>query len=405
MTMQSALTPFRYRAVDPKGRRVRGVSDAASESALTRELEGRGLIVIEVGSAERDATAGEPASGSRADVLEATRALAALLAAGVPLARALTIAATIVPTRIAVTLEDVRTRISAGGALADALGRHPRTFSPLYRGVVRAGERSGDLATSFEALAIQLDGDARVRARLQSATIYPALLAVAGTITVAMLVFVVLPRFAELLEDSHSALPASTAALLAASRWLTAAWPVLLGALLVLATATVGASRTDRGRRAIAELWVRTPVIGALRRHVLAGRFARLLAVLLGGGAPLLTALEDTFESLADPLARDEVARVRARVREGRSLHGALEEGDLFPPVLARLVAVGEESGSLRDFLGRSAEMCETRAERTLERLVALIEPTMIVAFGILIAFVALSLLQAIYGVDASSFQ
>jgi type II secretory pathway component PulF len=95
----------------------------------------------------------------------------------------------------------------------------------------------------------------------------------------------------------------------------------------------------------------------------------------------------------------------RARVREGRSLHGALEEGDLFPAVLGRLVAVGEESGTLRDFLARSAELCEARAERSLERLVTLIEPTMIVAFGILIAFVALSLLQAIYGVDASSFQ
>lgn len=405
MKMETSLTPYSWQAVDAAGHRVRGVGEAASAIALTRELEGRGLIVIDVGDAGRERAAGGRRGASRQDVLEATRALAALLAAGVPLVRALTIAASIVPPRVAATLDDVRTRISAGSALADALGRHPAAFSPLYRGVVRAGERSGDLAESFNALAKQLDGEARLRARLLSATIYPALLAVAGTITVAMLVLFVLPRFAELLADAHSTLPATTAALLAASNWLGHAWPVVVAAVVGIVAAVVGMSRTESGTRAIAGLLVRAPVVGTLRRNILASRLARLLAVLLGGGAPLLTALDDTFDSLSDPLARDEVARVRARVREGRSLHGALAEGSLFPPVLARLVAVGEESGSLRAFLERSAELCEERAERTLERLVTFIEPAMIVAFGVLIAFVALSLLQAIYGVDATTFR
>jgi general secretion pathway protein F len=403
--MESSLTPYSWQAVDAAGHRVRGVGEAASPIALTRELEGRGLIVIDVGDAGRERTPGGPRAASRQDVLEATRALAALLAAGVPLVRALTIAASIVPPRVAATLDDVRTRISAGSALADALGRHPSAFSPLYRGVVRAGERSGDLAESFNALAKQLDGEARLRARLLSATIYPALLAVAGTITVAMLVLFVLPRFAELLADAHSTLPATTAALLAASNWLGHAWPVVVVMLVGIVAAVVGMSRTESGTRLIAGLLVRAPVVGTLRRNILASRLARLLAVLLGGGAPLLTALDDTFDSLSDPLARDEVARVRARVREGRSLHGALAEGSLFPPVLARLVAVGEESGTLRAFFERSAELCEERAERTLERLVTFIEPAMIVAFGVLIAFVALSLLQAIYGVDATTFR
>ena len=405
MPMETSLTPFRWQAVDAAGHRLRGTGEAASAVALTRELEGRGLVVVEVGSAAGEQGARGARPGSRQEVLEATRALGALLAAGVPLARALTIAASIVPPRVAATLDDVRTRISAGSTLADALGRHPAAFTPLYRGVVRAGERSGDLAESFAALARQLEGEARLRSRLLSAMIYPALLAVAGTITIAMLVLFVLPRFAELLADSHSTLPATTAALLAISHWLGRAWPVVLMLLVVAAATGAGASRTGEGRRAIARFLVRAPVIGTLRRNILGSRLARLLAVLLGGGAPLLTALDDSYDSLDDPLARDEVARVRARVREGRSLHAALGEGTLFPPVLARLVAVGEESGTLRDFLERSAALCEERAERTLDRLVTFIEPAMIVAFGVLIAFVALSLLQAIYGVDATSFR
>jgi general secretion pathway protein F len=405
MKMEISLTSFSWQAVDAGGRRVRGTGEAASAIALTRELEGRGLVVLDVGNATGARLASGPGAGSRQDVLEATRALGALLTAGVPLVRALTIAGSIVPPRVAATLDDVRGRISAGGSLADALGRHPGAFSPLYRGVVRAGERSGDLAESFTALAKQLDGEARLRARLLSATIYPALLAVAGTITIALLVLFVLPRFAELLADAHSSLPATTAALLAASHWLGRSWPVVIAALAAIAATVPLIARSPGGRRAIATFLVRAPVVGTLRRNILASRLARLLSVLLGGGAPLLTALDDSFDSLSDPLARDEVARVRALVREGRSLHGALAEGSLFPPVLARLVAVGEESGSLRSFLERSAELCEERAERSLERLVTLIEPAMIVAFGIVIAFVALALLQAIYGVNAASFR
>ena len=406
MATTTAPGQFRYQAVDRTGRRVRGVAEAASERVLTSELESRGLVVVDVelAAVAPDATR-QPGTGSRAEVLEATRAIAALLGAGVPLARALSIGSSIVPPAMAATMEEVRARISTGTALSEALAHHPRLFPPMYRGVVRAGERSGALADAFGSLVQQLESEARVRARLLSATIYPALLAVAGTITVGVLVLFVLPRFAELLADAHASLPRSTAALLATSHWLQHAWPFVLGGIVVLVAIVLAASRTDAGRRAIATVLVRAPVLGTLRRNILASRFARLLVVLLGGGAPLLVALDDTWESLVDPLARDEVARVRARVREGRTLHGALGEGELFPPVLARLVAVGEESGSLLAFLQRSAELCEERADRTLQRLVTFVEPAMIVTFGLLIAFVALSLLQAIYGVDATSFR
>lgn len=350
-------------------------------------------------------TSGQVEDASRREMLEATRAVAALLASGVPLARALTIAGSMVPSRAASLLDAVRAQIAVGTSLAQALATHPRSFSPLYRGVVRAGERSGHLAGAFASLAKQLEADERLRARLFSASLYPALLAFAGTATIIVLVQFVLPRFAELLDGAHARLPATTAALLATSQWLHGSWQWLLVVLLGIIVLGVAGAHTESGQRAFASLLVRVPIVGSLRRNALASRFTRLLSVLLGGGAPLLTALDDTYESLADPLARDEVARVRARVREGRSLHDALSAGSLFPAVVPRLVAVGEESGNLRDFLARTADLCEERADRTLQRLVTLIEPAMILAFGVLIAFVALSLLQAIYGVDASAFR
>ena len=142
-----------------------------------------------------------------------------------------------------------------------------------------------------------------------------------------------------------------------------------------------------------------------MRKDALAARFARLVGTLHGGGAPLLSALDDATESLGDPIAREEASRIRARVREGGSLHQAIEEGTLFPPLLSQLVAVGEESGRLEEFLLKAADIFEGRTDRAVQRLMSLLEPAMIVVFGAVVALVALSLLQAIYGVNAGSFR
>ena len=153
------------------------------------------------------------------------------------------------------------------------------------------------------------------------------------------------------------------------------------------------------------KMMVNTPLVGTFRRHVLASRFARLVGVLLYGGSPLLNALDDTIHSLGDPLAQDEVLRIRTRVREGASLHGALAEGALFPDLLGQLVTVGEEAGRLQEFLDKAAEIFEQSTQRALQRLVAIAEPLMIVIFGGIVGLVALSLLQAIYGINAGSFR
>ena len=404
----SAVT-WRWRAVDAAGHRARGTADAETPAALRRTLEARGLVVLDIEpTATRDpvtdARAG-PRTASRRDVLELTRALAALLAAGVPLSRALATASAITPGAMAGVVDDLRQRIERGDALTAALESHPRLFPPLFTGVVRAGERSGNLAGAFAALATQLERDAKLRERLLSASIYPLLLVVTGLGAVAVLVLFVLPRFAALLVGTGATLPRSTAMLLAAADFAGRTWPLLLGALVLFALVAASAARTEGGRRAWARALLDAPGVGTLRRLTLAARFARLLGVLIAGGAPLLSALDDARQSLADPLARDEVMRVRGRVRDGVSLNAAVAEGTLFPPLLARLVAVGEEAGRLAEFLDRAAVICEDRATRLLERLVAIVEPLMIVLLGGIVAFVALSLLQAIYGIDASAFR
>jgi len=270
---------------------------------------------------------------------------------------------------------------------------------------VRAGERSGDLDSAFGRLADQLERDEQLRGRILSAAIYPLLLAIVGSIAVTVLLMFVLPRFVELLEGSGAALPRSTAFLLALSSALQRYWPALLLAMGSILAAGLWGRTTPGGRRLWARVLLGIPLVRTLRRYALAARFARLTGVLLGGGAPLLTALDDATESIGDPIARDDVARIRTRVREGASLRQAISEGPLFPPLLAQLVAVGEEAGRLREFLLKSADIFEDRTERSTQRLATLAEPAMIVVFGVIVAFVALSLLQAIYGINAGSFR
>lgn len=398
---------FSYRAVDPAGRKLRGLEVAPSPVAVRGTLDGRGLIVLEVSETDsgRGVSGARGHLGAKPDLLEVTRALAALLPAGLSLSRALASAQEVAGGQVGAVLNEVQLRVERGERLAEALAEHPATFSPLYIGLVRAGERSGNLAGAFQRLAHQLERDQQLRSKLISVSIYPLLLAVAGGLAILVLLLLVIPRFVELLQGTGAALPRSTALVLALSTGLRQCWPLLLALPVGAGLLLTWMRTTEEGQRAGARVLLGAPLLRPFRQNALGARFARLLGTLLGGGAPLLSALDDTIESVGDPLARDEAIRIRSRVREGVALNRAIGEAGFFPPMLTQLVTVGEEAGQLQQFLLKAADILEERTERLLQRLVSLIEPMMILFFGGIVGFVALSLLQAIYAVNAGSFR
>jgi len=396
---------YAYKAVDPQGRRTKGRLSASSPDVVVRDLQGQGLLALEVQERQPNGNgAGGLGLGRRRAVLEFTRAVASLLPAGMPLARALGAGTTAAPESVRPALESIRSKVERGEELAAALGEHPRLFSSLYVGLVRAGEKSGSLDNSFERLTAHLERDGELRSKLVSMSIYPVLLGLVGLAAILVLVLFVLPRFSDLLLSSGAALPTSTAVVVGVAMavqehwWILAIQPPL--ALLLLTWLRT----TDQGRRAGAQALVRIPLIGSWRRQHLGASFARMVGELLTGGAPLLVALEDARDCMTDSVAQAETDGIRTRVREGSSLHAAIAEGGLFPSILAQLVALGEETGQLANFLLKAADLLENKTERALERLVALVEPAMIVGFGGIVAVVALALLQAIYGVNAGSF-
>jgi len=397
---------YAYQAVDAGGRRTRGRLSATTAQALIRDLEGRGLLALNVDEATEKATSGGLGLGfgRRDAVLEFTRAIAALLPAGMPLAKALAAGATTAPASIRPTLDAVRVKVERGDELAAALAEHPGLFTSLYVGIVRAGEKSGSLDKAFVRLADHLERESELRSKLISMSIYPVLLALVGAGAVLVLVFFVLPRFAELLLDSGATLPATAGAIVNVTTWLRVNWRFLAVIPPAFLIAFAWLRTSESGRRFSSNALINLPLVGNWRKQTLAAAFARMVGELLTGGAPLLMALEDAHDCMTDPVAQTETERIRVRVREGSALHAAISEKSIFPTVLPQLVALGEDAGRLAEFLIKSAELLERKTERTLERLVALAEPAMIIGFGGLVALVALALLQAIYGVNAASF-
>jgi type II secretory pathway component PulF len=217
--------------------------------------------------------------------------------------------------------------------------------------------------------------------------------------------FFVLPRFVGLLAGSGTKLPTSTRLLLGFSALLHQFWYLLILAPAGLVLFLTWLQQTAEGRMVGARTLLALPMVKTLRRYALAARFSRLVGVLLGGGAPLLQALDDTIESLGDPIVRSDVERIRTSVREGSSLKAAVAASPVFPPLLTQLIGVGEDSGHLREFLLKAADIFEERTERATQRLATLAEPAMIVVFGAIVAVIALSLLQAIYSINVTSFK
>jgi general secretion pathway protein F len=365
---------------------------------LRERLRADGLFLVEC------AASGPSAESSgrlpRHELLLASRTLGSLLKAGMSLSRALTVTRQLSGPRAAAVLKRVQHRVERGERLAMAM-RTEGHFPAAYIGLLHGGEAAGRLAEAFERNTRYLEIEELHRRRLVSAAAYPIVLTCAGAVCVLVLALVVLPSFAGILADSGEALPPLPAALLGASGWLTRHKAVLTAVLLLLLAGGAYAAATEYGRQAIARLAVAAPLVGRFRRAVLGARFARLLGTLVGSGLPLLSSLEVIRQSIADGVAAAAVQRTAERVRRGSGLHDALSAETVFPPILLHLVAAGEQSGSLAAFLDKGASELEDETERNLQRLSALAEPVLVIAFGAALGVVALALFQAIQATNA----
>jgi len=395
------MSAFRWEAVDARGRVSQGVLEAASARAARDQLRAGGLTPTAVAEAAARVDSLQHTRLPAPLVTLTTRQLATLVQSGMPLDQALTaVAEQADDARAARIVAAVRTQLSAGEALPAALAQYPRTFSPLYRGLVGAGAETGRLAEVLTRLADYLEAREALRQKVVLALIYPAIVTVIAFAVIAVLLAYVVPQVVSVYQQSRQTLPWLTQALIATSAFFRATGWLWLGLVVVAAVALATANRSHAFRARWHAWLLRLPVAGKLARSLDSARFASTLAILVGSGAPLLRSLDaasDVVRML--PLARAARAAT-ALVREGVTLSRALKEQGEFPPVLIHLVANGESSGRLGPMLQRASEELERDAERRLAWLAALLQPALIVVMGAIVLVLVLAVMLPIVSMN-----
>ncbi|HET7364976.1 MAG TPA: type II secretion system inner membrane protein GspF [Burkholderiales bacterium] len=396
------MSSFRFEAADGAGRIEKGLLEADSAAAARSALRARGLVPLEVAALGAGRTpALRRRRFSESDLAAATRELASLLTAGLPVAQALAVTIEQAEQRgVREVFAAVRSDVFAGHRLAQALAEFPREFPEVYRASIAAGEDSGELAKVMERLATYLEERQALRGKVLGAFLYPALVTVVAFAIVIFLMTYVVPQVVEVFRHSRQALPWPTRLLLGVSAFLRE------GAPWIVAAGTGGffgfrAWLARPGRRlAYDALLLKLPYFGRILRGIDTARFAATLAILAGAGVPLLRALDAARATLANTVLAGAVGEIIEAVREGHGLAPALAREKVFPPVLVHLAASGEATGELAAMLERAAVNLSREAERRALAASTLLEPVLILAMGAVVLGIVLAVLMPIIEIN-----
>lgn len=398
---------FRYKAVDPNGALLEGELQGRSEQAVIRQLQQLGhtpILVGEIGEARRG-RAWLGRRRGRMDLGRFTRDLANLLKAGIPLDRALEMLAEIAEEpATAEQLGRLLDRVRGGASLAEAMEAQEGLFSRFYLNMVKAAEAGGALEDVLARLAEYLERHRALKDGIKTALIYPGILVAVTLVSLIALVTFVIPQFAALFEEMGQALPLPSRIVMASGEFLRVyGWVlmVLLAALALLLRQLL-AQPQFRYRW---DLWsLRLPLVGNLIAKTETAILARTLGTLLGGGVPLLTALAIVKETVTNRVLAEVVGAVSEEVQQGRGLAEPIARSGRFPRLAAHLVRVGEETGQLEAMLLQLAAIYDGEVNRAVQRMLALLEPLLIIGLGLIVGFIILSILVAVLSVNELAF-
>ncbi len=405
------MPDYSYTAIAASGARLQGVMQADDERAVILRLQQQGsmAMLVQPASAIRggfweNLTAFEFTSAKtlrRQEVADATRELAIMLSAGLDLDAALRFLVEMASNvRVRSVMEELRDAVRNGASFSAALAQHPRSFSRLYLGLVRAGEAGPNLPATLDHLAALLERERALASTISSALIYPALLLVASIGAIVLLLTQVLPNFLPLFEQNGAALPSSTRMLIATGAFVADHGLHMVAGLAVLGLMIRYALLWPGMRLAADRALLHLPVIGTLAREIVAARLARTLGTLLVDGVSLIAALaivRDVIGNRAAVAALDAAAQA---AKQGAGLAGELGAAGIFPVRMIYLVRLGEETAQLGVMALRAAEMHEQRTRLGVERLVSLLVPAITLLMGAAVAAIVSSMLLAMLGLN-----
>ncbi len=400
---------FVYHATDASGNVVKGTLEARDKKALVDRLQDMGYFPIRVGSSAEAKTA--DITGKRRSflrrrvpaqcVVDFTQELSDMLEAGLPLDRSLSILVELESNEtFRKVIQGILNNILSGGTFAESLEKHPEIFSEIYINTVRAGEAGGSLELVLARLKKFIEDARRLKEDIKSALIYPLLLTFVGGGAVALMLLVFIPKFSAILADMGGVMPLPTRVLLAISGTLTTYWPIILGVLAISVLAFRFMIRTEEGRKKFDSLKLVLPLFGPILRKAAVSRFARTLGALIQGGLPILDSLNIALKTMGNAFLSFEMEPVTDGVRRGRGLSASLGEVASFPALAVHMLAVGEETGRLDETLLRLADKYDRDVSIAVKRLLSLLEPLIILVMAVIVGFVVISLLLAVFSLN-----
>ncbi len=403
---------YAYKGLNTTGREVKGLLDAESPRVLRSLLKKQGIRIVEHKEEnEKKQKQGLLSSGASteidfgkyfdrvgvAEIALVTRQMATLLGAGITLINTLSaIVDQVESEQHKKIYGQIKTEVNEGSSLADAMGKHPKVFGNLYISMVRAGEASGALDTVLLRLADFTEAEAKLKAKVMSAMLYPLIMIGVGSIIMIILFVVVIPRITKIFDQVKAELPLQTKLLILIADMIKGYWFILFPAIGLSIWLFFQWKKSKKGRPKWDAFSLRAPLFGSVVRLVAIARFSLTLATLLRAGVPVLKALDITKDVLNNVRLADVVAEAREAIREGDSIAAPLKKSGEFPPIVVHMVATGEQSGQLEQMLEHVADNYDFQVDQKVGKLTTLIEPIMIVGMGVAVAFIVFSILMPI---------
>src|SRR5215470_17832015 len=396
------MASYRYVVYDGAGRRLTRAVSAQSTEQVKRMLWDQGLHVVDI-RARLQLPSLEELFPSfvrvrAAELIVFTRQLATFARAGIAIVEGLTVlrdeAASALMRR---ALTEMIADLGAGASLSAAMGRFPRIFPALYVDLIRSAEVTGNLEDVLRQLATYMARDETARRRLQNAMIYPAIVLCLALAVITVLVTFVLPAFAELFSEFRATMPLPTRVLLSAGTFSRGHLPVLT--VTVVATVAVAAlyANTVHGRDRLQSAMLRIPMVGTIVRYAVIERYLRTMATLARAGVPIAQMLDTAISSVGNVVYRQGLASVREYMLSGDGFAGPLERTQLFPRLVIQMVKVGEEAGNLDANLEQAADHYGEEVDYRLKRMIAIIEPALVISVGVMVGFIAISVIAPMY--------
>lgn len=398
---------FSYTFKDALGAIQKGTADAESEELLRKRFEEQGFTITEVTMIKaKSPKTRSPGKVKLTDLSVWCRQFSTMVDAGVSLVRCLDVLGHQTQNKkLKKIIGDLGTRVEAGESLSRAMQRHPKAFSSLFIGLIKAGEIGGVLEESLQRLSHFLEKDVELRRKVKSALTYPVLVLVMSLGITMFLVYWFVPQWAAILTDlglKAEDLPAPTKFLIDVSNILVYKGWMVAVSIVVLIVANRLFVSTRFGRRVMDRVKLKVPVFGKLHHKICMARFSRTMGTLLTSGVPILQAMETVAGTVGNTIMSDAILEARARIREGDRIGDPLEESKLFPPMVVHMIGVGEESGSLDFMLQKIADFYENEVEAALASLTAALEPIMIVGLGFMVGFIVISMFLPLVKVISS---